>query len=75
MYVRKADVRAYGRTPGCKGCRNVIIEKATCSPHSRECRVRMEKMICEDKTDDRTKKMKDRFDHYLAQQVIRGKTH
>ena len=29
----------------------------------------MEKIIGEDVNDDRTKKMKERFDHYLAQQV------
>jgi hypothetical protein len=32
----------------------------------------MEKIIGEDVTDDRTKKMKERFDHYLAQQVAEG---
>ena len=32
----------------------------------------MEKIIGEDETDERTKKMKDRFDHYVAQQVAEG---
>lgn len=31
MYVRKADVGAYGRTPAFKGCRDVILEKAHCT--------------------------------------------
>ena len=43
MFVRKADVRAFGRSPGCRGCRDMILEKPTCSPHTRECRSRMEK--------------------------------
>ena len=37
MYVRKSDVTTYGRTLGCKGCRDVVIEKPQCAPHSREC--------------------------------------
>ena len=40
--------------------------------HSDGCQARMEKMIGEDKTDKRTKKMKDRFDKYVAQQVADG---
>ena len=32
----------------------------------------MEKIIGEDEADERTKKMKERFDHYLAQQVDDG---
>ena len=47
MYVRKADVGAYGRTPGCRGCRDVILEKTHCAPHSRECWERMTRMLSE----------------------------
>ena len=47
MFVGKADVRAFGRSPGCRGCRNVILEKTTCSQHTRECRSRMEKLLAE----------------------------
>ena len=32
----------------------------------------METIICDDENVDRTKKMKERFDHYLAQQVAEG---
>ena len=32
----------------------------------------MEKIIGEDETDERTKKMKDRFDHYVSQQMAEG---
>ena len=32
----------------------------------------MEKIIGEDETDERTKKVKERFDHYLAQKVAEG---
>ena len=44
MYVRKSDVATYGRTPGCKGCRDVVLEKPHCASHSRE---RMERMLSE----------------------------
>ena len=49
MYVSKADVSAYGRTPGCRCCRDVILEKAHCASHtgSRECRERMTRMFSE----------------------------
>ena len=47
MFVRKADVRAFGRSPGCRGCRDVMLEKPTCSPHTRECRSRMEICLAE----------------------------
>ena len=47
IFVRKADVRAFGRSPGCRGCRDVILEKSTCNPHTRECRSRMEKLLAE----------------------------
>ena len=40
--------------------------------HSDGCRDMMEKIIGEDETDERTKKMKERFDHYAAQQVAEG---
>ena len=45
MYARKSVVAAYGRTPGCKGCRDVVLEKVHCAPHSRECRERLERML------------------------------
>ena len=32
MYVRKADVGVYGRTLGCRSCRDVILEKTHCAP-------------------------------------------
>ena len=47
MYVRTADVGVYGRTPGCRGCRDVILEKSQCAPHSLECRERMTRMLSE----------------------------
>ena len=40
--------------------------------HTEGCRIRMEKIIGEDENDDRARKMKERFDHYLAQQVAEG---
>ena len=47
MYARKADVATHARTPGCKDCRKVVIEKPQCAPHSRECRERMERLLSE----------------------------
>ena len=47
MYVRKTDVTAYGRTPGCPGCRDLIVGKAQPKPHTRESRARMARMLSE----------------------------
>ena len=41
MYVRKTDVAIYGRTPGCPGCRDVVMDKPHCRPHDATCRERM----------------------------------
>ena len=50
MFVRKADVHAFGRTPGCPGCRDVLLDRARQQPHNRECRERMERMLSETDT-------------------------
>ena len=47
MYVRKANVATYVRTPVCKGFRDVVIERPQCAPHSRECGERMERLLSE----------------------------
>ena len=47
MYVRKSDVATYGRTPGCKGCRDIAIERPKYAPHNRECHGRMEQLLTE----------------------------
>ena len=41
MYVRKTDVATYGRTPGCPGCKDVVMDKPHCRPHNATCRERM----------------------------------
>ena len=41
-------------------------------PNIEECRQRIEEAIGADKNDDRAKKVKERFDHYAAQQVEEG---
>ena len=63
MFVRKADVRAHGRTPGCGGCQDVIRELTRCRPHTRMCRERMEKMLAD--TEDGRKRVKDAEDRMI----------
>ena len=70
MYVRKSDVAAYGHTPGCKGCRDVIREKPHCALHSRECRERMERMLSE--TDAGKRRVKASEDRWVNAAVRRS---
>ena len=61
-----------GYTEGCRGCTWLVNKFGPRVNHNDGCRIRMEKIIGEDETDERTKKVKERFDHYLAQQVDEG---
>ena len=70
MYVRKSGVAAYGRTPGRKGCRDVILEKPHCAPHSRECRERMERILSE--TDAGKRRVKASEDRWVNAAVRRS---
>ena len=69
IYIKSADFDRHGFTEGCRGCTWLTNKLSPRVNHSDGCRARMEKIIGEDETDDRTKKMKDRFDHDVAQQV------
>ena len=52
----------FGRTPGCHGCRDVVIEKAHAKPHSRECRGQMMRLLSESKAGSkRIKAAEDRW--------------
>ena len=39
--------RIWSCTLACQGCQDVILERAQCKPHSRECRERMTRMLSE----------------------------
>ena len=72
VYIKPADFERHGFMEGCRGCTWLTNKLGPRVNHSDGCRARMEKIIGEDETDERTKKMKERFDHYAAQQVAEG---
>ena len=67
--TRPADFERPGYTQGCRGCAWVETKIGPTLPHTEECRQRIEEAIGADETDDRAKKVKERFDHYAVQQV------
>ena len=70
MYVRKSDVGKYGRTPGCHGCRDVVLGRDQCKPHSAECRERMTRLLSE--TDAGSKRVKAAEDRWVNAAVRRS---
>ena len=70
MYVRKADVATIGHTPGCKGCRDVILVRPQCALHSRECRQRMKRLLSE--TEPGRKRVKSSEDRWVQAAVRRS---
>ena len=72
IYIKPADFDRHGHTEGFRGCTWLTNRLGYRVLYGEGCRVRMEKLIGEDETDDRTKKRKERFDHYLVQQVAKG---
>ena len=72
IYIEPGDFEKNGCTEGCRGCTWLVNKLGPRVHHSDGCRIRMGKIIDEDETDERTKKLKERFDHDLAQQVDEG---
>ena len=72
IYITPADFERHGFTEGCRGCTTLTNKLGPRVNHIDGCRARMEKIIGEDETDERTKKTKARFHHYVAQQVAEG---
>ena len=72
IYIKPGDVEKNGYTEGCCGCTWLVNRLEPRVNHSVGCRIRTEKNIGEDETDDRTKQVKDRFGLYLAQQADEG---
>ena len=70
--IKPGDFEKNGYTEGCRGCTWLVNKLGPRVNHNDGCRIRMQKIIGEDETDERTKKVKERFDHYLAQQVDEG---
>lgn len=64
--IKPGDFENNGFTEGCRSCTWLVNKCGPRVNHNDGCRLRMEKITGEDETDERTKKMKDRFDHYLA---------
>ena len=42
LYVRKADITAYGPSPSCPGCVELVLATKRAVAHSPECRARIE---------------------------------
>jgi len=42
LYVRKAEIEAFGETPGCAGCIELLLGSGRAVSHSAECRARIE---------------------------------
>ena len=72
VYIKPADFEKHGHTEGCRGCEWLTNKLGPRVNHNDGCRLRMEKIIAEDETDERTRRTKERLDHYLAQQVDDG---
>ena len=72
IYIKPGDLEMRGYTDGCRGCAWLVNKLGPRVNHNDGCRMRMEKIIGDDENDERTKKVKERFDHYLAQQVDEG---
>ena len=72
IYTRASDYLKHGFTQGCKGCTWAQNQLGPRYPHSEQCRRRMEAAIEQDENNDRTKKAKERLEHYLAQRVEEG---
>ena len=53
--IMKADIQAYGLSPGCPGCRAIARNSAYRVQHTKECRLRFEKLLYE--TDEGRKQM------------------
>ena len=69
MKITKADIRRYGATGGCKGCKNMIEGKAAAN-HSEECRKRIENELTKDE-DPRIERMNERMERRLFEECER----
>ena len=67
MFVRRSDVDAYGRTPGCPGCKDVLMNGPRCRPHNATCRERMGQLLREtEEGQKRVKAAEDRLVHAVV---------
>ena len=66
IYTKPGDFGKNGYTEGCRGCTWLVNKLGPRVNHNDGCRMRMEKIIGEDENDERTKKVKEKFDHDLA---------
>ena len=66
------DVKKHGFTNGCEGCTWIHNHLGPKAGHSEDCRDRIEQEIAKDIRDERSRKAKERIDHYTAQRVGEG---
>jgi hypothetical protein len=69
IYLMPGDFSKLGFTQGCPGCTYAQNGLGSKRNHSEDCRRRLEEEIGKDSSDNRGDKVKERQDHFLAQQV------
>ena len=69
LYLKPADFRKYGFTQGCPGCTHAQTNIGPKRNHSEACRHRMESEIAKNNDDERTGKVRERHDHFLAKRI------
>jgi hypothetical protein len=72
VYIKAKDYETHGFTDGCRGCIWFQNRLGPRLNHTEACRERIEKLIEADETDERTKKAKERLEHFLEQCVKDG---
>ena len=78
MYIRQADLDAFGYTPGCKTCQSMVGrgKGETSAPHSEICRTRiMAEMAKTDGGISRLACMNEHVDRYVAERSGEGDQH
>ena len=69
LYLKPADFKKYGFTQGCPGCTHAQTNIGPKRNHSEACRNRMESEIANNDEDERTGKVRERHDHFLAKSI------
>ena len=69
IYLMPGDVSKHGFTQGCPGCTYAQNGLGPKRNHTDDCRRRLDREIGKDSLDNRGEKVKERQDHFIAQQV------
>ena len=66
LYIRPTDYERHGFTQGCRGCTWQQNRVGPRPGHSENCRARLETEIAKVEGDDRTQRVQERQDHFVA---------